>query len=152
MFSNTAADKSATEITVPIYVAPVPAIESPSSTVSVPPFKSVKSFEERKAESSRMLSKYPTSVPIICEKLSGNKIAELDKKKFLVPESITVGQFIAVIRKRIDIDASEGLYVFINNMLPPTGDLMSSVYAKNKDDDGFLYLVYSSENTFGKTF
>lgn len=29
------------------------------------------------------------------------------------------------------------------------GALMSSVYEEKKDDDGFLYVTYSGENTFG---
>jgi hypothetical protein len=27
--------------------------------------------------------------------------------------------------------------------------LMSSIYEENKDEDGFLYMTYSGENTFG---
>lgn len=26
---------------------------------------------------------------------------------------------------------------------------MGTIYAENKDDDGFLYVAYSGENTFG---
>jgi len=26
---------------------------------------------------------------------------------------------------------------------------MSSIYEEHKDEDGFLYIVYSGENTFG---
>lgn len=29
------------------------------------------------------------------------------------------------------------------------GALMSAVYEEKKDDDGFLYVTYSGENTFG---
>ncbi|KVI09408.1 Autophagy protein Atg8 ubiquitin-like protein [Cynara cardunculus var. scolymus] len=34
-------------------------------------------------------------------------------------------------------------------MLPPTAALMSAIYEENKDEDGFLYMSYSGENTFG---
>jgi hypothetical protein len=27
--------------------------------------------------------------------------------------------------------------------------LMSAIYEEHKDDDGFLYMTYSGENTFG---
>jgi GABA(A) receptor-associated protein len=27
--------------------------------------------------------------------------------------------------------------------------LMSAIYEENKDEDGFLYMTYSGENTFG---
>lgn len=30
-----------------------------------------------------------------------------------------------------------------------TGALMSALYEEYKDEDGFLYMTYSGENTFG---
>ncbi|KAI4335058.1 hypothetical protein L6164_013740 [Bauhinia variegata] len=35
------------------------------------------------------------------------------------------------------------------NTLPQTASLMNAVYDSYKDDDGFLYMCYSSEKTFG---
>ena len=31
----------------------------------------------------------------------------------------------------------------------PTAHLMSTIYEEQKDEDGFLYITYSGENTFG---
>lgn len=31
----------------------------------------------------------------------------------------------------------------------PAAALMSSIYEDHKDEDGFLYITYSGENTFG---
>lgn len=31
----------------------------------------------------------------------------------------------------------------------PTGAIMSAIYEEKKDEDGFLYVTYSGENTFG---
>ena len=33
--------------------------------------------------------------------------------------------------------------------LVPAAALMSAIYEENKDEDGFLYMTYSGENTFG---
>ncbi|WVZ12639.1 hypothetical protein V8G54_017169 [Vigna mungo] len=71
------------------------------------------------------------------------------RAKYLVPADLTVGQFVYVVRKRIKVGAEKAIFVFINNTLPPTAALMSSIYEENKDDDGFLYMTYSGENTFG---
>lgn len=30
-----------------------------------------------------------------------------------------------------------------------SGAIMSAIYEEKKDDDGFLYVTYSGENTFG---
>jgi GABA(A) receptor-associated protein len=86
---------------------------------------------------------------VICEKADKSNIPDIDKKKFLVPADLTVGQFVYVIRKRIRVDANTNIFVFVNNVLPPTAAMMSTLYEEQKSDDGFLYVEYSGENTFG---
>lgn len=106
------------------------------------------------------------------------------ESRYLVPADLTVGQFVYVVRKRIKLSAEKAIFVFVNNVLPPTGEfeysydpffffllgsfflkftkgcllnlcsvstaaLMSAIYEENKDEDGFLYMTYSGENTFG---
>ena len=39
--------------------------------------------------------------------------------------------------------------IFINNIIPPQHELVSTIYDEHKDNDGFLYITYSGENTFG---
>ena len=105
---------------------------------------------KRKQESTRIIAKYPDRIPIICEKNINNKnVPELDKNKYLVPSDLTIGQFVYVIRKRIKLSPEQAIYVFINDKLFPTSALLHDVYKKNKDEDGFLYVCYSGENTFG---
>jgi len=72
-----------------------------------------------------------------------------DVPRYLVPADLTVGQFVYVIRKRIKLSPEKAIFVFVNNVLPPTAALMSSIYEEHKEDDGFLYIAYSGENTFG---
>jgi GABA(A) receptor-associated protein len=60
-------------------------------------------LEDRLAESDRIRAKYPDRVPCIVEKAEKSDIAAIDKKKFLVPSDLTVGQFVYVIRKRIKL-------------------------------------------------
>ena len=60
-----------------------------------------------------------------------------------------IGQFTYIIRKNLKLDQSEALFVTINNNLIPTNSLMDVIYENDHNDDGFLYVVYSSENTFG---
>ncbi|KAE8956555.1 hypothetical protein PR001_g31694, partial [Phytophthora rubi] len=47
-------------------------------------------------------------------------IPDIDKKKFLVPADLTVGQFVYVIRKRIKLSPEKAIFIFVNNVLPPT--------------------------------
>ncbi|KAK4398536.1 Autophagy-related protein 8C-like, partial [Sesamum angolense] len=106
--------------------------------------------ERRQAEAARIREKYPDRIPVIVEKAERSDIPDIDKKKYLVPADLTVGQFVYVVRKRIKLSAEKAIFIFVKNILPPTAAMMSAIYDENKDEDGFLYMTYSGENTFGK--
>ena len=112
-------------------------------------YQSCNSLEKRLNESNRILQKHPERVPIIVCKSAGCKWPEIDKQKFLVPKEMTLGQFIYVVRKRIKLDANEALFVLVNKNLQPSSKIISEIYENNKSEDNFLYIEYSSENTFG---
>ncbi|TUK08643.1 Gamma-aminobutyric acid receptor-associated protein-like 2 [Bagarius yarrelli] len=76
---------------------------------------------------------------VIVEKVSGSQIVDIDKRKYLVPSDITVAQFMWIIRKRIQLPSEKAIFLFVDKTL----------YEKEKDEDGFLYVAYSGENTFG---
>ncbi|PWY99373.1 putative ATG8-essential for autophagy [Testicularia cyperi] len=115
-------------------------------------FKNEHSFEKRKAEAERIRQKYPDRIPVICEKADRTDIPTIDKKKYLVPSDLTVGQFVYVIRKRIKLAPEKAIFIFVDEVLPATAALMSAIYEEHKDEDGFLYVSYSGENTFGLQF
>jgi len=112
-------------------------------------FSSNHSFDSRSKESEKILLKYPTRIPIIVEKCNKCLLNDIDKKKYLVPKDMTMSQFIFVIRKKIKLESSQSLFVMINHRLPRSNDNLGDIYDKLHNEDGFLYLVYSSENTFG---
>ena len=41
----------------------------------------------------------------------------------MIPADFTVGQFVHMIHKRINVGAEKELFIFVNNVLPPTGKL-----------------------------
>tara|TARA_B100000745_G_C20023500_1_gene348097 strand:+ start:283 stop:633 length:351 start_codon:yes stop_codon:yes gene_type:complete len=112
-------------------------------------FKKKHTLDKRIQESKHILNKYPDRIPIIVEKLKDSNLKDIDKSKYLVPKDMKIGQFIYVIRKRIKLNPEHALFITVNNRLPATGQLISCLYDECKDEDGFLYIVYSSENTFG---
>mmetsp|Transcript_12901 Transcript_12901/g.12998 ORF Transcript_12901/g.12998 Transcript_12901/m.12998 type:complete len:122 (-) Transcript_12901:43-408(-) len=112
-------------------------------------FKAQHPFDKRKQEAGRIRLKYPDRIPVISEKAPNSDIPDIDKKKYLVPADLTVGQFVYVIRKRIKLEPEKAIFIFVNNTLPPTAALMSQIYKEQADADGFLYVTYSGENTFG---
>ena len=82
--------------------------------------------------------KYSDRIPVICEKVEKSDIATIDKKKYLVPADLTVGQFVYVIRKRIKLSPEKAIFIFVDEVLPPTAALMSSIYEEHKDEDGYV--------------
>ncbi len=114
-------------------------------------FKERKSFENRRIEASNILVKYRDRIPIICERQpSCTNLPMIDKHKYLVPRDLTVGQFQYVLRKRLHITSEQAIFLFTDNgQLSPTARTLSELYEHRKDDDGFLYMRYSGENTFG---
>jgi hypothetical protein len=52
-----------------------------------------------------------------------------------------------VIRKRIKLSPEKAIFIFVDEVLPPTAALMSSIYEEHKDEDGFLYITYVSPLT-----
>ena len=116
-------------------------------------FKKKFDFDARRQESTRIVGKYPDRVPVIVQRMGGKRgdaVPEIDKHKFLVPNDLPAGQFVYVIRKRIKLDAVQALYMFCGSgVLPATHTMMSQLYQRHKDEDGFLYISYTGENTFG---
>lgn len=114
-------------------------------------FKQEFTFEQRKEEASRVLEKYPGRLPIICErnKQASKECPDIDKKKYLVPQDLTMGQFLYVVRKRMNIPAEKAIFLFVGNTIAPSTSLISNVYNYHVDKDGFLYITYSYENVFG---
>jgi len=113
-------------------------------------FKKTFSIEHRKKESQKMLTKYVDRIPIIVEKSSKCKLKVVSKNKFLVPHGLTLAQFLVILRKRIELNPSETLFLFINDsILAPTSNSIISLYEEYKDEDNFLYLSYCNENVFG---
>ncbi|KAJ0048469.1 hypothetical protein Pint_15894 [Pistacia integerrima] len=90
-------------------------------------------------------------VCFVLDSITLNKVLpfKCENYRYLVPADLTVGQFVYVIRKRIKLSAEKAIFIFVDNVLPPTGAIMSAIYEEKKDEDGFLYVTYSGENTFG---
>ena len=113
-------------------------------------YKKNNSLEKRCKESENILKKYPNRIPVIVERSEKCKeINEIDKNKFLVPNDLTMNQFIYVVRKRLKLSSEKALFVFINDKLMPNSRTLYEIYQEEKEEDDFLYMKYASENTFG---
>ena len=111
-------------------------------------------LEERKIKSQKLKEIYPNRVPVIvemsCSSASYNSFIEKKHKvKYLVPNEIAMGQFVKILRDKMKIDSSTALFFFINNKLFPMTSLIFALYEEHKDEDGFLYIEFCEESTFG---
>ncbi|KAL1787549.1 Gamma-aminobutyric acid receptor-associated protein-like 2, partial [Sigmodon hispidus] len=114
-------------------------------------FKEDHSLEHRCVKSAKIRAKYPDPVlvPVIMKKVSDSQIVDIDKRKYLVPSDIPVAQFMWIIRKRIQLPSEKAIFMFLDKTVLQSSLTMGHLYEKEKDVDGFLYVAYSTDNTFG---
>ncbi|KAJ8338011.1 hypothetical protein SKAU_G00369770 [Synaphobranchus kaupii] len=115
------------------------------------PFKQRKCLATRKHEVCSIRSKFPNKLPVIVERYIREKhLPLLDKTKFLVPFELTMGQFLALLRSKIDLDSTQTLYLLVSERsMSCMAASMGEVYSQYRDADGFLYLTYASQDMFG---
>ena len=70
----------------------------------------------------------------------------LTQSKFLVPSELYVGQLLYVVRKRMKLLPTQSIFFFVENMISSSSTLVSAL---KSHADGFLYIEYDQENTFG---
>ena len=109
--------------------------------------------EKEKERLAELRRKNPDKIPCLVRRAPSCKdkhIPEIDKIKYLVPNHYTLGQFVFVLRKRMQIKKEQAFFVFVNNVLAPHSIPMAQLYAEQKGENEFLNIVYTSESTFGQ--
>ncbi|XP_073529370.1 microtubule-associated protein 1 light chain 3 gamma [Phyllobates terribilis] len=126
-------------------------MQSPLKVQKRKPFKQRKSLATRKSEVIGIKSKFPTKVPVIVERYQKEKyLPLLDKTKFLVPQDLPMFQFLNILRNRMNLSATQALYILVNERnLVSMSFTITELYRDLKDEDGFLYMTYASQEMFG---
>ncbi|XP_069737641.1 microtubule-associated proteins 1A/1B light chain 3C-like [Phaenicophaeus curvirostris] len=117
------------------------------------PFKQRKSLATRMHEVTEIRIKYPNKIPVVVERYQKEKnLPPLTRTKFLVSQDLPLSQFVVTLRTRLCLGSSQTFYLLVNNKgLPNMAITMQELYQDNKDEDGFLYLTYASQEMFGSS-
>lgn len=115
-------------------------------------------WTNRLAKAQQLRQKYPDRVPIILDRANATT-PKPTSHRFLVPTHIqgdtnqltTVGHFLRIVRSHVpSLTADQAIYVFVNNStLPVLSAPLNQLYTEHQEKDGFLYLTFSTESTFG---
>jgi GABA(A) receptor-associated protein len=115
-------------------------------------------LSERLSYSEKLNKNFKDCIPVVLTKRKDDKILQdIDKKKYLIPKNLNLTEFMCIIRKKISLTDKQAIFVFIvvNNgpkrtsILVPHNRTFEELYNEYHSDDNFLYMVYTTENTFG---
>ena len=68
-----------------------------------------------------------------------------------MPATFQIAEVQAIIRRKLNLTKEKGLFLLVNSGkdIVRSNDLLETVFNKYKDEDGFLYILYTEEQIYG---
>lgn len=92
------------------------------------------------------LRRHPNRLPV---KIDEESDVGIDRRKYLIPREMTLGNFITYLRTRVELEHHEAMFVLIGGILPPISSTIETLYIEHVGEDRLLRIVLKKENTFG---
>ncbi len=106
-----------------------------------------------KKKIEEMLIKHPNRVPII---ISSTSFKEHGQHRFIVPNNITICEFMKILRNKVSLKPEDAIFIFVNDkslknnaIMVPSSASVESIYNQYKDQNLILNLIYEKEAVFG---
>jgi GABA(A) receptor-associated protein len=113
-------------------------------------FKEKSSLKDRLQKSAKLMKKNPDQIPIIVEKFHNCKDKiDIKPKKFLVAKNPPFLNFLYSLKEDNlvgELPSDKDLVLYNYDKLLDTNEPIGNIYNKYKDDDGFLYLIFSTKS------
>ena len=85
---------------------------------------------------------------IVC--LQEKSLPAIDKVKYLVPQELSVSQLATIVRNRLSLCQTQSLFLFTSSgQMLQLSMIVEVAHSLHTDQDGFLYVTYSSQEAFG---
>ena len=114
-------------------------------------YKQTKNLAQRMLTAQNLRTRYQGRSFVIIEVKNLDNVPENLPEKYIVPKDRTLAAFLSELRsKYLTINQNQAVFLFISGRyildMTTTFEYIEDKYG---DEDGFLYILISGENTFG---
>ncbi|MCP9265615.1 Metalloendopeptidase [Dirofilaria immitis] len=90
-------------------------------------------------DASEARQQQPNKIPVVIERFEGR-----------MPDHITIAELMQIVRRRLQLHPDQTFFLLVNEKSMVSNSMnMYQLYQQEADQDGFLYMVYTSQPAFG---